>query len=108
MPSAPSSYSEYTDGESSCHCQPVALDWDRYGVEGETFDLEDETTSAQSFPMAAQNRDGAMHVDKSKLPPADIGKQLLPFLIGGGSGIVSTTMYVRSLVKDVDHPIVVY
>ncbi|KAK6815804.1 hypothetical protein PG987_016570 [Apiospora arundinis] len=57
IPSAPSSYSEYTDGESSCHCQPVALDWDRYGIEGETFDLEDETTSAQSFPIAAQNLD---------------------------------------------------
>ena len=58
--------------------------------------------------MAAQDRDGAMHVDNSKSTQADIGKQLLPFLIGGGSGIVSTTMYVRSLVRDVDHPIVIY
>ncbi|KAK8857281.1 hypothetical protein PGQ11_013193 [Apiospora arundinis] len=68
MPSAPSSDSEYTDGESSCHCQPVALDWDRYDIEGETFDLEDETTSIQSFPMAAQNLDLPL---RSPAPTAD-------------------------------------
>ena len=43
--------------------------------------------------MAAQNKDVAIHVDKSISTPVAVGKQLLPFLIGGGSGIVSTTMY---------------
>lgn len=45
------------------------------------------------MPMAAQNKDGAIRVELSKTTPAVFGKQLLPFLIGGGSGIVSTTMY---------------
>ena len=43
--------------------------------------------------MAAQNEDVAIHVDKSISTPAAVGKQLLSFLVGGGSGIVSTTMY---------------
>jgi len=43
--------------------------------------------------MAAQEKDVAIYVDKSVSTPAGVGKQLLPFLIGGGSGIVTTTMY---------------
>jgi hypothetical protein len=43
--------------------------------------------------MAAQEKDVAIHVDKSISTPVAVSKQLLPFLIGGGSGIVSTTMY---------------
>ncbi|KAK6848783.1 hypothetical protein PG995_012616 [Apiospora arundinis] len=68
MASTLSPHSEHTDGESSCHCQPVALDWDRYGIEGGSFDLEDETTSVQSFPMAAQNLDLPL---RSPAPTAD-------------------------------------
>jgi hypothetical protein len=54
--------------------------------------------------MPVQIKDGAAVVDKSKSRPGAIGKQLLPFLIGGGSGIVSTTMYALKLVQAVNHP----
>jgi hypothetical protein len=56
-------------------------------------------TSLVQMPLAAQNKDGAIHVDESQSTLGTVGRQLLPFLIGGGSGIVSTTMYAVRPVK---------
>lgn len=60
------------------------------------------------MPMVTQNKNGAILVDKSELTLRAVGSQLLPFLIGGGSGIVSTTLYVVKPVNNANSQKSVY